>query len=63
MNLPITWVCPHCGHENKRYVGCDSAESASLVYCDSDTGGCDNQIVLKVAFSARVRALKIEGSL
>lgn len=56
--------CPECGFTNKRYsMDFELTSTTEIVYCDSEEGGCDKQIVIKkkLKIETEVKAYKIEG--
>ena len=60
----LTFKCPVCGHKNKyNSIEKSVGQELEIIYCDSDSGGCDQQIVLEtnVTRSIKLKALKIEG--
>lgn len=54
----INWKCPYCGFINKQRLD-TSSPMAYLRYCDSDEGGCDKQVVVKVQREIKTIAYKI----
>ncbi|HBA71763.1 MAG TPA: hypothetical protein DCZ63_06095 [Geobacter sp.] len=44
------WTCPHCRHQNVENVpdGTDNHRSYEIGYCDSDSGGCDEMVPIRL---------------
>ena len=52
----VKFKCPLCGHENKYSTHSTHRRGGKeIVYCDSDSGGCDKEIVLKSIVTCKVK--------
>lgn len=44
----VTVKCPVCGHENKAWFDLVVNGKKQFKYCDSDTGGCDDEFAFEL---------------
>lgn len=52
--------CPNCGHENTLWAsGLNKDSPYTVVLCDPDEGGCDQEFVVKVILRPEVRTFVI----
>lgn len=60
----LTFNCPVCNHTNSfNSIDKRVGKELEIIYCDSESGGCDQQIVLEsnVKRSIELKAMKIDG--
>ena len=56
----VPWKCPHCGHVQDTVTELPYKMSGRvLAYCDSESGGCDRQLVLDCTLTVNATPLKI----
>jgi hypothetical protein len=51
--------CPSCGIENKVAIYSDQLRGKTLVCCDVEIGGCDEQFAYSVDFSIETETFKL----
>jgi glutaredoxin len=56
----VPWTCPHCGFHNSTLESVTGTSGRVLAWCDSESGGCDKQVVVDISIYVKGKALKIE---